>query len=141
MSFRRKKYARQEVEIEAQQERPYGYLNDSKARVLIPAKVTIHVGKKKKKVNGYKINVKGTKPQKIMTIPVNRKDATSIENHKGFEAYRSQLNLGYVKKRKFGRFTQNPRQKGRVMIPVSNELTTDEYFNDVYYNNEKPKIK
>jgi hypothetical protein len=144
MSSRRKKYARQEVEIEAQQERPYGYVNDSKARILVKTNRTIKIkhGKRKgEKVKVVKYGVKGSAPIKVMTIPVSRKDGADVEKYKAFEAYRRQLNLGYVKKRKFGIFTQNPRQSGRTMSPVSNELTTDEYFNDVYYNNEKPKIK
>jgi hypothetical protein len=78
--------------------------------------VTIKVGKKKKKVRGIRIKVKG--------------DSTSRDP-------KNDQNLGYVKKRHFGRFTTNPKTKGRgVAIVEMPEVQNFEYRTDPAITNE-----
>jgi hypothetical protein len=78
------------------------------------------------------IRVKTPNPEgrveKEMPIPKHSRD----EKSPVFTSYQKHTNFGFTKKRKFGRFTKNPRAPGRELVPSPNALTRDEYFNEVY---------
>jgi hypothetical protein len=106
-----------EIQLEARAEPKDTYINDSNARIKTREKITIKINGKRKKVDGFRVKVSGGE----------RKEES-------MEKYKQRLNFNFVKKKHYGRFTKNPRQTGREVMPVSNELTTDAYFNEVYNN-------
>jgi len=96
----------EEKPIEARAPQPNSRWNNGKSRTK---RVKIKL-KGKKKVSGIQISVQSKEPKK----------EESLEN------YRKRLNLNFTNKKHYGRFTQNPRQTGREIMPISNELTTNE---------------
>jgi hypothetical protein len=114
---------KEEEIVEVRKEQPNGRWNNAPARTK-PVKIKF---KGKKKVPGIRV--------KVYIKDLGPKTEESEEN------YKKRLNLNFTNKRHYGRFTKNPRGIGRDMMPVSNELTRDEFFNDVYYRNDKPKLK
>jgi hypothetical protein len=95
-----------EIQIEARAQQPNSRWDNRKARTK---RVKIKL-KGKKKVSGIQISVQSKEPKK----------EESLEN------YKKRLNFNFTSKKHYGRFTQNPRQTGREVMPVSNELTNTE---------------
>jgi hypothetical protein len=102
----------EEKPIEARAQQPNSRWNNGKSRTK---RVKIKL-KGKKKVSGIQISVQSKEPKK----------EESLEN------YKKRLNFNFTNKTHYGRFTQNPRQTGREVEPVSNELTNTENFNIKY---------
>jgi hypothetical protein len=112
MSVRRNKYMlQQEIDVEARKRHKDTYINDSKARVLIPAKVTIQVNGKRKKVRGYKIKVAGKIPR----------------NEESMDRYKQRLNFDYTSKKHWGRFTKNPRAPRSLVNIEENPISNVHY--------------
>jgi len=108
-----KKHGKFQDYFKAEARKPHkdSYINDSKARILIPAKVTIHVDGKKKKVHGYKIKVAGN----------------GQRNEESIERYRQRLNFDFTSKKHWGRFTKNPRAPRSLANIEENPISNVHY--------------
>jgi hypothetical protein len=107
----------EEKPVEARAQQPNSRWNTGKSRTK---RVKIKL-KGKKKVSGIQISVQSKEPKK----------EESLEN------YKKRLNFNFTNKKHYGRFTQNPRQTGRELEPVSNELTNTETSTTTHVTTKK----
>jgi hypothetical protein len=100
----------EEPQVEARDAQPNSRWSDTPARTKA---VKIKIKGKKKKIDGVQVIVR-------------EKYGSTNDRSENAVNYGKRLNFNFVSKKYYGRFTQNPRQTGRRLVPVSNELTETE---------------
>jgi hypothetical protein len=112
-----------------------GYIQSNNMRIKIPKKIKIST--RKKKVDGWQIKVPNSSARQKSDFfkywpRESLKDYKKrIEAYKGSferkeesqEGYEARLNINYDKKRRYGRFTKNPRKTGRAVTEIPTTIT------------------